>query len=96
MTSQLIDIGLGKRMPLWALPQWQDSLLVWGLSLLGGLLAYPCYSRKTLVLALVLTLLLWQQTCLRLLNQKGWLPLIPATMTLVLTASVNRRYQSIT
>ncbi|NEP55340.1 MAG: CHASE2 domain-containing protein, partial [Moorea sp. SIO3C2] len=94
MTSQLIDIGLGIRALFWALPQWQDALIVGMYSILGGTLAYRFRSRKVFLLTLVVALLLWQQTCLGLLIRGGWLPFVPATLSLLVTSSITRYSQS--
>lgn len=91
--SQLIDIGLGKRVQFWALPQWQDFLLVWFISLVGGSLALKFKSGRSLILTLAIALLLWQQVCLFVLVHGGWLPLIPVALGILTTSGLTHRHK---
>lgn len=88
IVSQLISTALGERSLLWVLPQWGDfqwgdGLFIWFWSLIGGVLAWLIRSSLHLILASGITILVLSQICLIVLNQGGWMPLIPSGISLL-------------
>jgi CHASE2 domain-containing sensor protein len=95
MVSQLLSAVQNRRPLIWWLPQWGDALWVWGWSLIGGILVYQLRSQSLreaqlllhLVLAISICVAVLYGLCWVFLLQGGWLPLVPAALAIVLTAS---------
>jgi len=93
MISQMMEMIQGKRSLIWILPtwgklQWGDAIFIWIWSMIGGLLFW--YSRSYLYLfpfAVGATVIL-HQICLLVLVNGGWLPLIPAILSISLTIGI--------
>jgi CHASE2 domain-containing sensor protein len=104
MVSQLLSSVLEKRSLIWGLPQWGivqwgDILWVAAWSFVATVIVRGLRSRPLLLgVAMVLLLGCIFQLCLNVLNQGGWLPLIPtlvavsvAAIGTVLYSRFNRR-----
>lgn len=93
IVSQIIGAVLDKRPLIWWLPQWGDAIWVWVWSLMGGMVVYGVRShpisnmRSQLysVLALGFSTTILYGLCWVFLLTGGWLPLVPAALTLWLT-----------
>ena len=89
--SQLLSTVMDGRSPMWVLPQWHrlqwgDSLWGWVWALTGGQLVWQILTVWLLTLAGAIAVWGLYQVCLLALIQGGWLPLVPALLTLVGTA----------
>lgn len=84
MVSQILSAAAGERPLLWVWPVWGENLWTWGWSVVGGMLAWR--SRSWLYLTLTsgaIVGLCW--LCFELLVLGGWVPLVPAVLTLIVS-----------
>jgi CHASE2 domain-containing sensor protein len=87
MTSQLLNAVLAQRPVIWVWPLWGEALWLVGWGLVGyGVLVCPTLLHRSLALAIALGTL--SGSCFVLLLGGGWIPLIPAAFTCVLTATL--------
>ncbi|MEM1241638.1 MAG: CHASE2 domain-containing protein [Cyanobacteria bacterium P01_H01_bin.26] len=89
--SQILSAVIEDRSLVWVLPQWHrlqwgDGLWVWVWGLVGGLLVWQMRSVWLLTLAGAMAVWGLYQICLLTFVRGGWLPLVPALLTLVGTA----------
>ncbi|NER34986.1 MAG: CHASE2 domain-containing protein [Oscillatoria sp. SIO1A7] len=100
--SHILSAAIDKRSLLWVLPQsgyfqWGDWLWVWFWALTGsGLLAIRWRSPLHLTLAAGAATFILYQACLIFLAFGGWIPLVPAVMSLFLAggaSALSRRYE---
>jgi CHASE2 domain-containing sensor protein len=95
MVSQTLGAVLDNRPLIWWWSQWGDALWVWGWSLTGGIVVCMVrwrsvdqrQSRLRLVLAVSISVMVLYGLCWIFLLQGGWLPLVPAILGLLFTAS---------
>ncbi|MEZ2250312.1 CHASE2 domain-containing protein [Microcoleus sp.] len=94
MTSQILSAVMDnpKRPLLWDLPkwghlQWGDAVFVWLWALTGGVLVIYVRPRLYLTIVTCAASLLLYYICLAILNQGGWMPLVPSALALVATGS---------
>ncbi len=94
MTSQILSAVMDnpKRPLLWVLPQWghlqwADAAFVWLWALTGGVLVIYVRPRLYLTIVTCAASLLLYYICLAILNQGGWMPLVPSALALVVTGS---------
>jgi CHASE2 domain-containing sensor protein len=90
MTSQILSAVIDNRPLLWVLPQWGDiqwgdALFVWVWAFTGGIVAICFRSSLYLTISSSADMLLLHQICLAMLNQSGWMPLVPSALALVFT-----------
>ncbi|MCC5619278.1 CHASE2 domain-containing protein [Nostoc sp. CHAB 5836] len=87
MVSQILSAVLDKRplMKIW--PMLGEILWVWGWSLMGVLLVWLCPSRFV-ILAIASTSVMLMGSCLILLIQGYWVPVVPSILVLVITSTV--------
>lgn len=91
MISQILSAVLDQRPLLWVWSPWQEIVWIGSWSLLGGFLAwrFSQYTDRRLLLRLIggfgLTIGCLVGGCFYLLIQGGWIPLVPATLGLLLT-----------
>ncbi|MBF2047772.1 MAG: CHASE2 domain-containing protein [Elainella sp. C42_A2020_010] len=91
--SQMLSAVLDQRPLIWGLPQsgpvqWGDALWVWAWAAVGSGLAWWLRSWRWLLLANGIAVFLLYQLCLLALMQGGWLPIVPAALSLLLTSAV--------
>lgn len=91
--SQVLAAVLDDRTLMWVFPQWGrfqwgDLLWIWGWAVVGGILVWRIRSGVLLGVAGVIVILGLRQICLLILIQGGWVPLIPALLTLGGTVGV--------
>ena len=84
MASQIISAALGDRPLLGVWPQWGDALWIFGWSLAGAILAWRLRSVRILVFSTTGAIGLLYGTCLLLLIQGTWVPLVPSALALFL------------
>ena len=93
--SHILSAAIDERPLLWVLPQWGDFqwgdwLWVWVWAATGGsLLAIRWRSPLYLILAAGAAVLILHQVCLIFLAFGGWLPLVPAAMSLLLAGGAS-------
>ena len=85
MTSQIISAVLDRRPLIWWWSELGEMAWIWGWSLLGAILGL--YLRRPLWLgsAIAISWLLLFSACLVVLNNAGWIPLLPSAIALSLT-----------
>jgi CHASE2 domain-containing sensor protein len=88
MVSQLIAAALDNRPLIQPAPIWIDLLWVGGMAVTGGVLALAIRRPIYLVLAGAGVVLFLSGTCFFALQVGYWLPLVPATMAFVGTATI--------
>ena len=88
MVSQLIAAAIDGRPLIHTAPFWQDSLLVWGVAVGGGLLIWIVRRPLYLGVAGAGAIVMLSGTCLLLLQSGYWLPLVPAAIAFVGTGSI--------
>jgi CHASE2 domain-containing sensor protein/class 3 adenylate cyclase len=87
MISHLLSTTLDQRPPIWIWPLWGDSLWIWVWGIVGGCTVLLTRRLPQALAGLGLAGLGLCTICLIVLTQGGWLPLVPATLALVLTGS---------
>ena len=87
-TSQILSAVLDGRPLIWAFSQWGDVLWVLGWSVMAGLFAKKIRSILVLFLASGIATIALHEICLGILNQGGWMPLIPSVFGLFLTGVI--------
>ncbi|HEY9670251.1 MAG TPA: CHASE2 domain-containing protein [Waterburya sp.] len=87
MVSQILSAVLDHRPLLWVWAKWFEVFWVWTWSVVGGILAWRCWSLLRLGLAVSSALGLLYGLCFVLLMQGGWVPLIPSVLALLVTGS---------
>ncbi|KAM3102342.1 CHASE2 domain-containing protein [Phormidesmis sp. 146-12] len=85
MVSQILSAVMDQRPLLWWLPPWGITLWVGGWSLVGGILVLSIRSPLHLGLASSVALGTLSAGCFILLLRGGWMPVIPAAVSLVAT-----------
>jgi CHASE2 domain-containing sensor protein len=83
MVSQLLSTVLDGRPAISVWSAWSEGFWIWGWSLVGGIIAYYCYSRLFKVLAGGIALGSLYLLCFVLLVQGSWVPLIPSVLALI-------------
>jgi CHASE2 domain-containing sensor protein len=87
MISHILSAVLDNRPLLWWWSGWVEAFWVWGWSLVGGMIAWRFSKPLHLGLAVALALLTLFVICFSIFTQAGWIPLLPPTLTLMLTAT---------
>lgn len=91
--SYILSSVLDGRPMIWFLPQWGDTVIVWIGSLWGCAIIIMLKSRLNQILSIVISVLSLYIICfLSLWLQGCWMPLVPATMSLIITAIIIRYY----
>lgn len=85
MTSQILSAVLDRRPLLWAWPQWGDAIWVLLWSTTGGVLVWRFAQPRQRVIVCTATLGVLTGSCLLVLMQGGWIPLIPAMLAFLAT-----------
>lgn len=88
MISQLVSAALDRRPLLWVWSLWAETLWILGWSWVGGLIAWrfqrlPFWGGAVVVAIVGLTVI-----CFVLLTQAGWVPLVPAALSLAGTSGL--------
>jgi CHASE2 domain-containing sensor protein/predicted Ser/Thr protein kinase len=86
MISQIISTALDRRPLIWWWSNFWSTIWIGGWGLLGGILGW--YLRRPLLLgsAIALVQLILFLSCWLIFLQAGWIPLIPAALSLLLSA----------
>jgi len=91
--SYILSTVLDGRPMIWFLPQWGDTVIVGICSLWGGAIIIMFKSRLNEILSLVIAVLNLYIICfLSLWLQGCWMPLVPGTISLIITAIIVRYY----
>jgi CHASE2 domain-containing sensor protein len=91
MVSQILSAVLDKRPLLSVWTFWEELLWIWGWSFVAGIIVWRCRSRLYLVLGGALFGIL-VISCLSLLVQGLWVPLIPPAFAIALTGASIKFY----
>ncbi len=84
MISQLLSTVLDGRPLLWSWSVWEETIWVWGWSLVGSLLAWYLGRLGYFYLGITVAIACLYGICLIILIQLGgWLPLVPSVLALV-------------
>ncbi len=87
MISQVLSAVLDHRPLLWVWVHWGDTLWIGVWSLAGGIIGWRFHGFLSLGLALSAASGTLTGLCLLLLLQGGWIPLVPAIASLLITGS---------
>ena len=88
LVSQLISTAVDQRPMIWWMPMWAETVWILGWSLVGGFVVWRLRQLKNLAIVGVAVIITLGGICyLVLAFQSGWLPLAPAIIALVGTAS---------
>jgi CHASE2 domain-containing sensor protein len=74
-------------LPQWGNLQWGDAVFVWLWAFTGGVLVIYVRLRLHLTIVTCVASFLLYHICLAILNQGGWMPLVPSAFALVVTGS---------
>ena len=85
MVSQLISAVKDRRSLLEPWSPWEEALWIFGWAIVGGTLAWRYRSPITLVLMTGIAIGVLYGLCAYLLVQGKWIPLVPATLSLIMT-----------
>jgi CHASE2 domain-containing sensor protein len=98
MVSQLLSAALDGRPLIQSCPFWVDTLWIWGFAVSGGLLVVAFRRPIEAGCAVIGTIAILSGTCLYLFSSGYWLPLVPAAIVIMGTASmtilIDRRMQN--
>ncbi|NEQ37226.1 MAG: CHASE2 domain-containing protein [Okeania sp. SIO3I5] len=86
MTSQIISAVLDDRSLLKVWQWWVDGLWIWSWSVIGGTLVSQIRSVPISIIVNVVAILILYGSCLFLLIQGYWVPLIPAALGQILSS----------
>lgn len=87
MISQILSTVLDRRPLLWWFPAWGETLWIWAWSVVGGLIVLQYRFPAKLAIASSVALVVLYGVCFILVLKGGWVPLVPAAIALVFTAS---------
>ncbi|MBR8840654.1 MAG: CHASE2 domain-containing protein [Stigonema ocellatum SAG 48.90 = DSM 106950] len=88
MVSNILSAVLDGRPLLWWWSGWVEALWIWAWSLLGGIIAWRIQQPLYLGLAIFTATLTLFGICFGIFTQAGWIPLVPAALTLLCCAVV--------
>jgi len=83
MASQILSTVLDGRSPIWYWSDWLESLWVAGWAVTGGLIAWRLRQPLLLASGMLVAIAVVAGVSYGLFLQSGWVPLIPAAMTLI-------------
>ena len=86
MVSQILNAVLDNRPLLSPIPLWGEVLWIWSWGCVGGILALQIRSSRLLLGATVTTTVVIYGVCFFLFIKGIWLPLIPSTLTFLITS----------
>ncbi|HEY9664995.1 MAG TPA: CHASE2 domain-containing protein, partial [Allocoleopsis sp.] len=92
MISQLLSAVRDRRPLLWWFPEWVEALWIGIWSVLGGIWVWGCKSPWMLGMAIALSLMVLYGLCLLILGAGGWVPFIPAALSLMLASMAGLIY----
>ncbi len=87
MTSQIVSAVVDGRTLFWWLPEWLEVIWIGGWSLVGGVLVLRWSSHPRTEIAVAIALSTLWGSCYLILLYGGWIPLVPPTLTLLVTAA---------
>jgi CHASE2 domain-containing sensor protein len=90
MVSQIISAALDNRPLISTWQDWGEVLWVWGWSLVGGLIAWRCGRIMYLIIFTGTATSILYGSCLVLLIQGIWAPLLPSVLVLIVTVGLCR------
>ncbi len=85
--SQLISAATAERPLVWWLSPWQDTIWLGFWALTGTIIILIVPQRFSAIMALTGAIVVLYYLCWWMLLQAGWMPLVPAAIALVLSAS---------
>lgn len=97
MTSQIISTVLDKRSLIWVWQGWAEGLWIFGWAIVGGLIGWKVRRIVQAIGIGAIIMIGLTGLCVIFITIGGWIPLVPASMTLVVTSSCVyglRRYES--
>ncbi len=86
MISQIVSGALDGRPLIWVWPQWGDWVWIGSWSIVGGIIAWHCHKFSGWVPSVIIGVVTLSGICYIFLLWGGWVPLIPSSLTLVITA----------
>lgn len=87
--SYILSVVLDGRPVIWFLSQWGDTIFLWSWSLVGGIVILTFKSRLHQIINIVNSLVSLGIICFLILwLQGGWMPLLPATISLIITTII--------
>ena len=94
MVSQIISAAIDNRPLIWWLPWWMDGLWIWLWCFIGGILSV--YNKKYLLLTITtaISLIILSGICYIFFVQAAWIPLIPASIGLLISALIVKTYKN--
>ena len=88
MVSQIISAVLDKRVLLWVLPYWGDTLWIFAWSIISGLIIWPIDSRLGKGCTIVAIVVVLYGVCTVIISISGvWVPFIPSALAVVATGA---------
>ena len=95
MVSQILSVVLDDASLIWFWSEWVESLWIWGWSLFGAAIAWKLkHPLSIAITATVAVGALWG-ICLITFTFAGWIPFVPAAMTLAVTTACVLGYKSL-
>ncbi|MDZ8056185.1 MAG: CHASE2 domain-containing protein [Aulosira sp. ZfuVER01] len=85
IASQIISNVLDGRPLIWDWPDWAEFLWIWAWAVVGGTVSWRLRHPVLLVVVGVTTLISLISICFGLFLLSGWVPLVPPTLTLIIT-----------
>jgi len=92
-TSQILDIALGQRHPLWAWPEGVEAVWIWFWGFVGGGVIWRLQQPLRIGLGIGLSLGVLSGSGLIAFGYGGWIPLAPPAVALVVTSGAVLTYR---
>ena len=95
MVSQILNVTLDDAPLIWFWAEWVEGLWIWGWSILGAAIAWKIKHPLSVAMTVVVSAASLWGICLVTFAFAGWIPFVPAAISLTLTAASVLGYKSL-
>ena len=95
MISQILSVVLDDAPLIWFWSEWVEGLWIWGWSLLGAAIAWKLKHPLSIAIAGTIAIGVLWGICLVTFTFAGWIPFVPAAITLAATTASVLGYKSL-
>ena len=95
MVSQILRVVLDNESLIWFWSEWLENLWVWGWSLLGVAIAWKIKHPLSIAMVGVMSIGSLWGICFVTFSFSGWIPFVPAAITLAITTASVLGYKSL-
>ncbi|WP_319419438.1 EAL domain-containing protein [Pleurocapsa sp. FMAR1] len=95
MVSQILNVVLDDKSLFWFWPEWLEGIWIWGWALLGAAIAWRLRHPLLIVTVGIVSIGGLWGICFVTFTFNGWIPFVPAAITLALTTASVLGYKSL-